>query len=184
MKKPRPDLGFLRAMLVLASMSPVFLIWSIIGMSKIPDRYFIPGCLLLILIPHWVLLRRIAVASKLESTKEFQVDSAKDSKEQLLTYFLPLVLPLMAVTLDSWRGFSATLVLFCIMAFASWHLRVFYINIFFAVFGFRIFQIRQIETSLTTVTDRILITKRRQINRGDKITAINLGAEIYYGTDK
>jgi hypothetical protein len=181
MKLVKEDLTFFRGMLILASMSPVFLVWAILGMEKIPDQYFIPTCLLLVLVPHFFLLARIRIALKNKTEKELTIETAKDSKENLLTYFFPLILPLMAVSFSSWRGFAATIFLFLLMAFASWHLRVFYINIFFAIFGYRIFKITQPTNGLSSNTDdRILITKHAQLIKGEKIVAVNLGGNVYY----
>lgn len=163
-------------MLVLASMSPVFLVWGILGMDKIPDLYFGGFCLLMILVPHFFLLRRINVSKRNSAYKQIRIKSGKDSKEQLLTYFLPLILPLMGATFDSWRGFSATLVLFSIMAFASWHLGIFYINIFFALFGFRIFTIIQVNSDQETV----LISRREQISPDDTLNVLRLTNRVFY----
>ncbi|MFK5924664.1 MAG: hypothetical protein QM496_21010 [Verrucomicrobiota bacterium] len=182
MSEPKDDLTIFRGMLVLASMSPVFLVWAIIGMEKIPDIYFIPACLLATLIPHLFLLLRIRTAKKNKAYKEFTVQSAKDEKEHLLTYFLPLVLPLMAVSFASWRGFFATLFLFFIMAFASWHLRVFYINIFFAIFGYRIFKITQ--PTSNPAENKILISKRSQIPKETKISAVKIAGNVYYESNR
>ena len=167
-------------MLVLASMSPVFLIWGILGMDMIPDLYFCNSCFLMILIPHYFLLRRISICKKNNTLKQIKVKSAKDSKEQLLTYFLPLILPLMGASFDTWRGFSATLVLFFIMAFASWHLGVFYINIFFALFGFRIFTI----VTEGSNNEVVLITKREFISTEKPLNLIRLANRIYYDPNK
>lgn len=168
-------------MMILASLSPVFVVWAIVGMNKIPDEVFIPSCFLAVTIPHFFLLRRITVALKTRSEKQITIDTAKDAREHLLTYFMPLVLPVMAVTFSSWRGFFGTLFLFSIMAFASWHLRVFYINVFFAIFGYRIFKITQPENPLSHgIDERILISKRTQIDKGTKLEAVNLGGNVYY----
>lgn len=181
MKLVKEDLTVFRGMLILASMSPVFLVWAILGMDKIPDRYFISACLLLVFVPHFFLLDRIRIALKNKTEKRITIETAKDSKENLLTYFFPLVLPLMAVSFSTWRGFSATIFLFLLMAFASWHLRVFYINIFFAVFGYRIFKITQSPSKLTNSSDdRILITKHQKLVKGESVIAVNLGGNVYY----
>jgi len=167
--------------MILASLSPVFLVWAIIGMNRIPDLVFVPICLLLVSIPHYVIIRRIKVALKTRSEKQITILTAKDSREHLLTYFMPLALPVMAVSFSDWRGFSATLFVFSIMAFASWHLRVFYVNVFFALFGYRIFKVTQPANKLSHgIDERILITKRVQLNEGDKVVAVNLGGNVYY----
>ena len=178
---PKNDLTFFRAMMILASLSPVFLVWAIVGMEKISDWVFIPSCILLVAVPHFFILRRISVAIKTRSEKVITIESAKDAREHLLTYFMPLALPVMAVTFSNWRGFSATLFVFLIMAFASWHLRVFYINVFFALFGYRIFKITQPVNPLShSIDERILISKRTQLDKGTLISAVNLGGNVYY----
>lgn len=168
-------------MMILASLSPVFLVWAIIGMEKIEDRIFVPTCLLLVFIPHLFIIRRINVGLKTRSEKKITVETAKDSREHLLTYFMPLALPIMAVSFSSWRGFAATIFLFLIMAFASWHLRVFYVNVFFALFGYRIFKITQPPSEIShSLDERILITKRIQLDKGDTLITVNLGGNVYY----
>ena len=164
-------------MLVIASLSPVFIIWAILGNEKIPDIYFIPTCLLFVLIPHFVILSRIRVAKKEKNFSTIKIHSAKDCKEQLLTYFLPLILPLMAVSFQSWRVFAATMVILAIMAFASWHLGIFYLNLFFALFGYRIYQINNNECQSS---NQVLISKRSCIHSGKTIKALQLGSNIFY----
>lgn len=182
MSHPKNDLTLFRGMMILGSLSPVFLVWAIVGMEKIPDKFFIPLCLLMVTVPHFFILRRISVALKTGSKKEITIETAKDAREHLLTYFLPLALPVMAATtFSSWRGFSATLFLFLIMAFASWHLRVFYVNVFFAVFGYRIFRITQPPNPRShSIDERILISKHPQLDKGTKLIAVNLGGNVYY----
>ena len=167
--------------MILASLSPVFIVWAIVGMDKIEDSVFVPICILLAAVPHYFIIRRIKIALKTASEKEITIEDAKDSREQLLTYFMPLVLPIMAVSFSSWRGFYATLFLFAIMAFASWHLRVFYVNVFFAIFGYRIFRITQPESKLSHgIDERMLITKHIQLDKGAKLCVVNLGGNVYY----
>jgi hypothetical protein len=181
MSQPKNDLTFFRGMMILASLSPVFLVWAIVGMDKISDWYFISSCVLAVAIPHLIIFRMISVALKTRTEKQITIETAKDAKEHLLTYFMPLVLPVMAVTFSTWRGFAATLFLFSIMAFASWHLRVFYINVFFALFGYRIFKITQPENPLShSIDERILISKRTQLDKGTVLSAVNLGGNVYY----
>jgi uncharacterized membrane protein len=181
MSHPRNDLTLFRGMMILASLSPVFLVWAIVGMEKIPDQIFIPVCILMVLVPHYLILRRIRVSLKTGSQKEITIETAKDAREHLLTYFMPLALPVMAVSFSTWRGFSATLFLFAIMAFASWHLRVFYVNVFFALFGYRIFKIAQPpHANSHSIDERILIAKRTHLDKGVKVMAVNLGGNVYY----
>lgn len=164
-------------MLVIASLSPVFIVWAVLGNPKIPDNYFIPACSLFVTVPHLIILYRIKAAKRQNNFVTKKVYNSKDSKEQLLTYFLPLVLPLMAVSFQSWRAFSATIVVFIIMAFASWHLEIYYLNIFFAIFGYRIYQINSDGTQPST---QVLITKRSYIPDDETIHALHLGANIFY----
>lgn len=70
MSYPKNDLTFFRGLMILASLSPVFLVWAIVRMEKIPDRVFVPTCLLMVLLPHYFILGRINAALKTGSQKE------------------------------------------------------------------------------------------------------------------
>ena len=48
-----------RLLMVLSSISPLFIIWAIRGTRLIPDLYFVSGCILLVIVPNLFLWLRM-----------------------------------------------------------------------------------------------------------------------------
>ena len=55
----REGLKAARLLMVLSSISPLFILWAIRGNSLVPDRYFIGFCALMVFVPNAFLWLRI-----------------------------------------------------------------------------------------------------------------------------
>ena len=51
-----------RLLMVLSSISPLFILWAIRGNSLVPDRWFIGFCILMVIVPNAFLWLRIRTA--------------------------------------------------------------------------------------------------------------------------
>jgi hypothetical protein len=101
----REGLQFARFVMVLGSVSPLFILWAVRGTSLIQDRYFVVMCSALVILPNCFLLLRLQRARKQRDTKEVIVGKAEDHRDHLLVYLFAMLLPIYATTLDSWREF-------------------------------------------------------------------------------
>jgi hypothetical protein len=62
-----------RLLMVLSSVSPLFILWAIRGNSLIPDLYFIGFCALMVLLPNAFLWLRIRTAKTQGDRREITV---------------------------------------------------------------------------------------------------------------
>jgi hypothetical protein len=65
-----------RLLMVLSSISPLFILWAIRGNSLIPDRWFIGFCALMVVLPNVFLWLRIWTAKKQADKREIIVGTA------------------------------------------------------------------------------------------------------------
>jgi hypothetical protein len=188
MKNKTADEGLeiTRFILVWSSLSPVFVLWAIRGVAAISDLYWIPVCLVLFLLPSlilWWILRR---SRNSENTKTILISSAKDQREHLLTYLFAMLIPLFDANTDEIRDLTAVSLALVFVMFLFWHMRLHYMNLFFALWGYRIFTV---EAKIgTTETDRkrerfvtyAVISRRHFIPDDDTITGYRLGGRVLF----
>jgi hypothetical protein len=99
-----------RLIMVLSSISPLFVLWAVRGNSLVPNRWFIAACGVMIIVPNGFLLFRLWIAKKHKDTRELIVGRAEDHRDHLLVYLFTMLLPFYATNLCSWSEFSATLI--------------------------------------------------------------------------
>lgn len=199
----REGLGFLRFIMVLASISPLFVLWAIRGTCQpssapcqlpglpsqspiesclLPNGYFVIVCCIFIVLPNLLLLWRLSTAKKHKDTREITVGKAEDHRDHLLVYLFAMLLPFYASNLASWREFSATLLAVCFIVFLFWNCNLHYMNILFAVFGYRIFTINPPDDGnrQSSRESVVLITRRTTIFQGDRILPYRLSNSVYW----
>jgi hypothetical protein len=134
--RSREGLGWLRLIMVLASLSPLFVLWAIRGTCQpssnscacqipsmacqvpketcfLPNRCFRIGCGFLIVMPNLLLLWRLRTAKIHRDTREISIGKSEDHRDHLLVYLFAMLLPFYTSNLNSWNEFSATLVAVC-----------------------------------------------------------------------
>lgn len=170
-----------RLLMVLSSISPLFVLWAIRGNSPIPDPYFIAFCLLMVVGPNAFLWMRIKTSKRLKEQREIVVGTAEDHRDHLLVYLFAMLLPFYAADLDLWRDFAAALAALGFIIFLFWHLNLHYMNVWFARKGYRVFTIYPSADGnpLTGKGGLVLITKRVGLGAGDKVTAYRISDTVY-----
>ena len=185
-KKADEGLELTRFILVWSSLSPVFVLWAIRGVDAIEDRYWIPICIVLFLLPTLILWSILRQARKAENTKTIHISSAKDQREHLLTYLFAMLIPLFDANTDGMRDLTAVSLAFIFIMFLFWHMRLHYMNLFFAMCGYRIFTV---EAKIgTTEKDRkrdrfvtyAVISRRHFIPDDDALTGYRLGGRVLF----
>jgi len=175
-----------RFILVWSSLSPVFVLWAIRGVNAISDYYWIPACIGLFLLPSLILWWILRQARNSENTKTIRISSAKDQREHLLTYLFAMLIPLFDANTDEVRDLTAVALALVFVMFLFWHMRLHYMNLFFALRGYRIFTV---EARIgTTETDRkrerfvtyAVISRRHFIPDDDTITGYRLGGRVLF----
>jgi len=174
-----------RLLMVLSSISPLFILWAIRGNDLIPDRYFLTFCTLMVVVPNAFLWLRVRTTKKLQERREISVGQADDHREHLLVYLFAMLLPLYAANLNTWRELGAALAAFGFIVFLFWHLNLHYMNLVFAAAGYRVFTIYPPADNnpLSVKASVVLITRRVTIVTGEQLTVYRLSDTVYLEID-
>ena len=175
-----------RLLMVLSSVSPLFIFWAIRGNNLIADRYFVAFCGFMIVVPNAFLLLRIRAATKSRDTRQLTIGPAEDHRDHLLSYLFAMLLAFYAPEFSTWRGFAAVMTAVAFIVFLFWHLNMHYMNVLFAIKGYRVFTVYPPtdENVLSGKSNFVLITRRVTLTPGTKLDALRLSDTVYMETDK
>jgi hypothetical protein len=177
----REGLKAARLLMVLSSISPLFILWAIRGNSLVPDHVFIGFCVLMVAVPNAFLWLRIRTAKKQNDKRELTVGRADDHRDHILVYLFAMLLPFYSADLGTWRDLGATVAALAFIVFLFWHLNLHYMNLIFAARGMRVFTIYPPAdgNALTGKTPYAVITRRVSLAPGDKIITYRLSNTVY-----
>ena len=175
-----------RLLMVLSSISPLFILWAIRGNSLIPDRYFIAFCMLMVVAPNVFLWLRLLTARRLQEKRDLSVGKAEDHREHLLVYLFAMLLPFYAADLGTWRDLAAALAALSFIVFLFWHLNLHYMNLLFAALGYRVFTVYPPcdGNPLSGKISIALITRRVSLLSGEHLIAYRLSDTVYLELDE
>jgi hypothetical protein len=168
--KMRQGLKYVRLMMVLSSLAPLFVLWAVRGMQPVPDHYLINICAALVVLPTGTLLYRIWIARKRGDRRTVTVVSAEDHRDHLFMYLFSVLMPLIDANVGRPRDSIATVIAMVLVVFLFWYLELHYANLFFALAGFRVFTIRADSADASIV----LLSKRTSVVPGVVIHALRL----------
>lgn len=170
----------LRVLLVLSSMSPLFLLWAIRGTDLMPEWTFWTVCSVLFVAPNLFLWTLILRARNKKIQRTIEVGETDDRRQDLISYLFAMLLPFYAVDLSSWRNFAATVVAFLIVVVLFTSLNLHYMNFLVALTGYHCFQVRTPETEHTTssATSFMVVTKNPRIRRGTSLTGYLISSTL------
>jgi hypothetical protein len=171
-----------RLLMVLSSISPLFLLWAIRGNRLVPDHYLLPFCAAMLVFPNLFLWMRIKVAIRLQERRELAIGSAEDHRGDILVYLFAMLLPLYPIDMGNWRDFAALLSALAFIVFLFWHLNLHYMNLLFAIFGYRVFTISTPKGSnpLSGKRTQVLLTPRLSLEEGENVIAYRLSDTVYF----
>src|SRR5438874_2368281 len=170
-----------RLLMVLSSFSPLFILWAIRGNSLIPDGYLIGFCATMVALPNGFLLARIQTARRQKDIRELSVGGVEDHRDHILVYLFAMLLPLYAVNLGTWRYVGSALAAFAFIVFLFWHLNLHYMNLLFALRGYRVFTVHPPADGnpLTGKATLALITRRVSLLPGERLLVYRLSDSVY-----
>jgi hypothetical protein len=170
-----------RLLMVLSSISPLFILWAIRGNSLIPDRWFIGFCALMVIVPNAFLWLRMRTARMQADKRELTVGTADDHRDHILVYLFAMLLPIYSEELGNWRYFGASFAALAFIVFLFWHLNLHYMNLVFAGLGYRVFTVYPPADGnpLTGRSRQALITRRVSLASGDRIAGYRLSDTVY-----
>ncbi|RZB28988.1 MAG: hypothetical protein AEth_01592 [Candidatus Argoarchaeum ethanivorans] len=169
-----------RLLMVLSSISPLFILWGIRGNNLIPDIYFSSFCTVMVIVPNFFLWLRVRTVRKLNEKRELVVGTAEDHREHLLVYLFAMLLPFYAADLGTYRDIAAAIAALCFIVFLFWHLNLHYMNLLFAVFGYRVFTINPPadDNPLSGKFSQVLITRRTLVLPGERLVVYSLSDTV------
>lgn len=179
---PSHGLRVARFLMVIGSLSPLFILWAIRGTHAVPDRWWTTFCLGCATVPNLVLYSRWRIAQKNNDHRVILVRSAKDQSEHLLVYLFAMLIPLFGVDLGHTRDIVAVLVAVVFVIFVFWHMRLHYMNLFFALLGYRVFTV-EAATSMTGELEHparevVVLSKRSAISPATQMDTIRLSDSV------
>jgi hypothetical protein len=170
-----------RLLMVLSSISPLFVLWAIRGSSLLPDRWLVGGCGALVVLPNLFLWWRLRTAQKNDEKRTVTVGQAEDHRDHILVYLFAMLLPFYSEEISTWRYLSSTLAALMFIVFLFWHLNLHYMNLFFAIKGYRVFTITPPDDGnpLTGRESFVLITRRVWLRPNQQLSAYLLSETVY-----
>lgn len=156
-------MDFMRLMLVLACMAPLFILMAIRGVGLLPWEIYFPLFIGLALIPNIYLVFRIVYAIKQNDRKRIYPSNVTDNREQLITYIFAMLLPLFQSAVSTEQDLYSALCALLFVVYIFGHMEIYYINFFFSLAGYRIISIRTDATSGSIAVSHVLITKRNSL---------------------
>ena len=175
-----------RLIMVLSSLSPLFILWSIRGTNLIPDMYFITGCLAMAILPTGFLHCRELLAKRQRDVRSLVVGKIEDHRGHVLVYLFAILLPFYRQNVESWRDFSALMAALVFIVFLFWHLNYHYMNIVFALRGYRVLSVLTPEgdSEGSSMKNFALITRRSSVEPNERLVAYRLSNTVYLEKNK
>lgn len=164
-----------RLFMVLGSLTPFFLLLGIKGSKMIPSSLLWSICIGMMVLPNFILWIRILVAKKRKDKKTWTIERYTDNRDHLLVYLFTVLIPLYQSDLDSLNSLLSLLVVFLLIIFLFMHMNMHYINLLFALFGFRIMTVKMKESNAQI----IILTQREWFNTGEKIQVFRISNTVY-----
>lgn len=151
--KTSEGLPLVKFMMLLSSMAPLFLLVGIRGMDDVvDDKHLWIAVILFLIIPFIIIKLRIHYAVKSNDVFVLDVSETKNNKEYLFTYLFTVLLPLYSVTISDNREFSAIIFAICLVIFVLWNMNLHFVNILFAIQGYRVFTIESFDSAILLTT--------------------------------
>jgi hypothetical protein len=171
-----------RLLMVLSSVSPLFILWAIRGSKMLPDWYLFGFCILMVILPNLFLCLRIRAAKHQGVRRELAIGSAEDHRDHILVYLFAILMPFYPIDTGSWRDFAALIAALGLVVFLFWYLNLHYVNLMFAIRGYRVFTILppKDDNLISGRASLVLITPRLSVLPGDRIIAYRLSDTVYF----
>ncbi len=169
-----------RLLMVLSSISPLFILWAIRGNALVPDKYFLPLCTVMVIGPNLFLWARVKTAIQLQERRQVVVGKAEDHREHLLVYLFAMLLPFYTADFASGRDLCAVVAAIAFVVFLFWHLNLHYMNVVFAALGYRVFTVYPPEDGnpLSGRASHVLVTWRTNVMPGESIAAYRVSDTV------
>ena len=180
--KHNEGLKVARLLMVLSSLSPLFVLWAVRGTQAISDSILIPLCAVLVIIPNLGLGLRILLAKKRDDTSSLVPTEIHDQREHIIVYLFAMLIPLFDANIGNQRDFFAVCVALIFVVFIFWKLNLHYVNLIFALFGYNVFTIkvnRSTGQSITHSDTVIVLSKHNSLTAEMPIVAYRISDSVF-----
>ena len=170
-----------RLLMVLSSLSPLFVLMAIRGNKLFPEHYFVLVCLALAIMPSMFLLWRVRIVQIQNDIRKLTMGQSEDHRSHVLVYLFATLLPFYREEIGNFRDLMAMCVALGLIIFLFWRLNLHYLNVFFAFLGYHVFTVSppESENALDGLDNFVLITKRKKVREGQCIIAYRLSNTVY-----
>ncbi len=177
----REGLGLTRMFMVLSSLAPLFVLMAVRGNSLIPEAYFIGACSIFATLPSVLLWRRMSVAKRNKDVVRLTTGKTEDHRSHLLVYLFATLLPFYREDICTVRDMTAMCLALALIVFLFWRLNLHYMNLLFALRGYRIFTVSPPDDGNphTGQKDFVILSRRTQIAEGIHLTAYRLSNDVF-----
>lgn len=189
--------SLLNPLLVLASFSPLFLLWAIQG-PPTPIQELIQAqkpfslwgmnftvsslmpyeiiCLAAILMPNLFLLSEIKHSENLNITQTLSVVDTKGVSDYTVVYLIANLMPLFQSQIQSFRDFFAMLTAFLIIIILFTKLGIYYTNIILLILGYQIFEVSAQSSldSLNNTKQYFILSKQKFLDNNNPLVGYQL----------
>lgn len=186
-KMVKQGFSFARFVLVISSLSPLFVLWGIRGTNSVEDKYWVPICAALVILPNLFLWLMVVRTRSSNNNITFKITAPRDQREHLLVYLFAMLIPLYDANMGGARDLAAVSATFIFVAFLFWHLKLHYMNLIFAIKGYHIFTVDvQIASQgdSPNFTTYAVISKRQRLEEGMTLAGLRLGGNVVLDTAK
>jgi len=183
--KRNEGLKVARFMMVLSSLSPLFILWAVRGIPALPDLYLWTACAILVILPNAVLLSRVKIAKTRGDVVTLTVDHADDHRDHLLVYLFAMLLPLYDLNFGERRDLFAAIIAVSFIVFLFYNLHMYYMNLAFAFLGYRVFTVYpSTDGGLSRVDKVVLLTWRPYFRPSQEVDALRISNSVYFESRK
>lgn len=174
---------FMRLLMVIGSFSPLFILIMVRGSEVINNYLLILICLIIIIVPNIVLLKRIHIIRKnSQNIHDIKPINVTDQGEAIIVYLFAMLIPLFEADLNSTRSLIAIIVAIIFLIFIFWKLNLHYINIFFALFGYNVFVVEReivLGPSKVEKVKIVVLSKKELLLQVKPIQAYRISDTVY-----
>lgn len=151
--KTNEGLPLVKFMMLLSSMAPLFLLVGIRGMDNVvSDKHLWLAIAILLFIPFLIVKLRIYFSVKSNDVFVLNISETRNNKEYLFTYLFTVLLPLYSVTISDNREFFAIIFAISFVIFVLWNMNLHFVNILFAIQGYRVYTIESFDSAILLTT--------------------------------
>lgn len=179
----REGFWWLRFVLVLGSLSPIFIVWALRQEDLVPFRLRVGLAVASVIIPNgllWLRYRSAKATGLAGSFEKLKVLRLTDRREHLISYLFPIVLSLLTVDVKTWNQLASFLFVLFLTGVIFWHLQLTYVNVWLALVGFRAVQVEREQTAGgKPLLPIILLTRHRRLKENDEIRAVRITNSLF-----